>query len=103
MDDVVFVGNHRDAALFRDAGILSYAPPPSHLAERVMAERGRCRVLVMTQSTLQALPVELARELREGAWPRLEIVQEGAQDHTASGLVHALRHLHPVGGEAALA
>jgi vacuolar-type H+-ATPase subunit F/Vma7 len=76
MDDVIFIGDRQDASLFRDAGIPSYAPALGQLAERVLAERARCRVLAMTDGTFQALPETLARELREGDWPRLAIVPE---------------------------
>ncbi|OIP82475.1 MAG: hypothetical protein AUK37_09010 [Rhodobacterales bacterium CG2_30_65_12] len=76
MKDVVFIGDHRQAALFHEAGIASYAPPVGHLAERVLAERSRCRVLAMTERTLRALPADLARELRASRWPRLEVLPE---------------------------
>lgn len=76
MNDVVFIGDHRQAALFHDAGVPSYAPPVGHLVERVLAERSRCRVLAMTERTLRALPADLARELRASRWPQLEILPE---------------------------
>lgn len=76
MNDIVFIGHHRDVALFRKAGIPSYAPPPGHLAERVLAEKRRCRILAMTEEIFRALPAALARELREGTMPRLEILSE---------------------------
>jgi len=74
MIDVIFIGDCKDAALFRAAGVPSFAPAPRHLAERVIAERARCRVLAMTAKTFAMLPSRLARDLREGDWPRLEIV-----------------------------
>lgn len=76
MDDVVFIGNRLDVEGYRNAGIPSYAPPLGLLAERVVAERNRCRVLAMTETTYGALPADLARELREGHWPQLAIVPE---------------------------
>lgn len=98
MDDIVFIGNHRDATLFRGAGIQSYAPPAGLLAERVLAERGRCRVLAMTQDTLNALPAALARELREGTWPQLEIIAEPRRKGVTDSLLSALRRCRPVAG-----
>lgn len=77
MDDVIFIGNRHESAPFRDAGIPSFAPPLGHLTERVLAERNRCRVMAMTADTFAALPDDLARALREGRWPRLEIVPPG--------------------------
>jgi len=74
MKDVIFIGNRTDACLFQAAGVVSFAPAPADLAERVIAERGRCRVLAMTESTFAALPAGLARALREGEWPRLVLV-----------------------------
>ena len=76
MNDVIFIGNRLDVETCRDAGIPSYSPPFGLLAERVVAERGRCRVLAMTEATFSALPTHLARQLREGIWPRLVIVPE---------------------------
>ncbi len=83
MDNVVFIGGPRDAEAFRSAGILSYAPPLGLLAERVMAERRRCNVLAMTESTFAALPVLLARELRKGESAQVAIVPDldGEIDH----------------------
>lgn len=74
MDDVIFIGDRRDAALFRAEGIVSFAPARRHLAERVLAERKRCRRLAMMPETFDALPPGLARELRESEWPRLVLV-----------------------------
>lgn len=74
MHDVIFIGDRRHAALFRAAGINSFVPAKGHLAERVIAERGRCRVLAITAKAFAALPPELARELREASCPRLEII-----------------------------
>jgi vacuolar-type H+-ATPase subunit F/Vma7 len=76
MNDVIFIGNRDAAARLRAAGITAYSPGPEQLAERVIAERARCRVLAMHQSTFLALPDNLARELREGAWPRLTLLPE---------------------------
>lgn len=77
MTDVVFIGDPHLAARFRRAGIRTYAPPAGHLAERVMAEKRRCRVLAMTERTFGALPEALARELREASSPRLELLPDG--------------------------
>ncbi|MEZ5767418.1 MAG: type II toxin-antitoxin system HicA family toxin [Paracoccaceae bacterium] len=74
MDNVVYIGGPRDAEVFRNAGILSYAPPLGLLAERVIAERRRCNVLAMTESTFASLPAPLARELREGGGGQVTIV-----------------------------
>ena len=74
MNDAIFIGNRRDAALFRAAGVVSFAPARSDLAERVIAERKRCRRLAMTAETFAALPPGLARELRESDWPRLVVI-----------------------------
>ena len=84
MYQVIFIGDLRDAEAFRNAGIASYAPPRGLLAERVLAERRRCRVLAMTETTLAALPAPLARELREGGAARITIVPElnGESDRT---------------------
>lgn len=86
MDNVVFIGGPRDAEVFRNAGIQSYAPPLGLLAERVVAERRRCKVLAMTQSTFAALPAPLARELREGTGAQVTILPDldhgDALDHT---------------------
>lgn len=91
MDNVVFIGGPRDAEVFRNAGIQSYAPPLGLLAERVLAERRRCKVLAMTESTFSALPAPLARELREGGGAQLTIlpdIDHGADvDHAR---IHAL-------------
>ena len=76
MYDVIFIGDRREARVYRDAGIPSYAPSLGLLAERVMAERRRCRVLAMTADTFAALPAALARELREGSWPQVTIVPD---------------------------
>ena len=83
MDNVVFIGGPRDAEAFRSAGIPSYAPPLGLLAERVLAERRRCNVLAMTESTFAALPAPLARELREGGSVRVTILPDldGDGDH----------------------
>ncbi len=94
MIDVIFIGDRRGVALFREAGIESYAPARRHLAERVIAERARCRVLAMTDETFAALPEDLARELREGELPHLEIVsappREGPLAHRAPAHLRAL-------------
>ena len=76
MENVVFIGGPRDAEAFRNAGIPSYAPPLGLLAERVLAERRRCAVLAMTESTFAALPPPLARELRQGDSPQITIVPD---------------------------
>ncbi|MEZ5722424.1 MAG: hypothetical protein R3D59_12860 [Paracoccaceae bacterium] len=76
MHDVIFIGDGLDARAYGDAGIPSFAPPRGLLAERVMAEKRRCRVLAMTEGTFSALPADLARELREGCWPQVTIVPE---------------------------
>ena len=76
MYDVIFIGDLLDARAYCDAGIPSYAPPVGLLAERVMAERRRCRVLAMTEHTFAALPASLARELREGNGPQITFVPE---------------------------
>lgn len=91
MNDVVFIGDHRQAALLRDAGIPSYAPPVGHLEERVLAERVRCRVLAMTERTLRALPAHLARELRASRWPRLEVLPEIETGGACAPLLQKLR------------
>ncbi len=82
MNDAIFIGNRRDAALFRAAGVVSFAPARRDLAERVIAERKRCQRLAMTAETFEALPADLARELRESDWPRLVIVAAGARHGT---------------------
>jgi len=87
MKDVIFIGNRRDACLFRDAGIDSFCPEDHRLVERVIAERHRCRVPAMTAKTFAALPGALARELREGAHPHLSIV---------TAPLHARAHAHRV-------
>lgn len=74
MDDVILIGNRRDIERFRDAGNPSFSPPLGHRIERVQAVRVRCRVMAMTADTFAALPDDLARELREGHWPPLEII-----------------------------
>lgn len=74
MHDVIFIGDGLDVQAYGDAGIPGFAPPLGLLAERVMAERRRCRVLAMTEGTFSALPDDLARELREGSWPQVMIV-----------------------------
>jgi len=76
MDNVVFIGSPRDAEAFHRAGIPSYAPPLGLLAERILAERCRCNVLAMTESTFAALPAQLARELREGGWAQVTILPD---------------------------
>lgn len=91
MHDVVFIGDQHDAAVFREAGIPSYAPPIGHLAERVLAERNRCRVLAMTERTLRALPAHLARELRASRWPRLEVLPELDLGGACATLMQELR------------
>ena len=91
MDNVVFIGGPRDAEVFRNAGIQSYAPPLGLLAERVLAERRRCKVLAMTESTFAALPTPLARELRESAGAQVTILPDldhgGDIDHAR---IHAI-------------
>lgn len=74
MNNVVYIGGPRDAEVFRNAGIPSYAPPLGLLAERVLAERRRCSILAMTETTFAALPAPLARELREGGGGQVTIV-----------------------------
>ncbi len=74
MNDIIFIGDRHDAETFRSAGIPSYAPPEGLLAERVLAEQRRCRVLAMTEGTFRALPAPLARELRAGNLARITIV-----------------------------
>lgn len=91
MNDIVFIGHHRDVALFRGAGIPSYAPPPGLLAERVLAEMRRCRILAMTEDMFRALPAALARELREGPMPRLEILSETLCEASAGRVLDRLR------------
>jgi vacuolar-type H+-ATPase subunit F/Vma7 len=76
MDDVIFIGDRNDAIHFRNAGIPAYAPANDALAERVLAERLRCRILAMRERTFQALPNSLARELREGPLPKLKLLPE---------------------------
>lgn len=90
MNDIVFIGHHRDAALFREAGIPSYAPEPGHITERVLAEKRRCRILAMTEDLFRALPAALARELREGPAPQLEIVSETLGDASARRVLSRL-------------
>lgn len=76
MDDVIFIGDRNDAVHFRNAGIPAYAPAQDALAERVLAERLRCRMLAMRERTFRALPNSLARELREGPLPKLKLLPE---------------------------
>ena len=76
MNDVIYIGDRRDARACGDAGIPSSAPPRGLLAERIIAERRRCRVLAMTADTFAALPTPLARELRDGSWPQVTIVAD---------------------------
>ncbi len=84
MHDIIFIGDRIDAARFRAAGILCYAPAARRLAERVDAERARCRVLLMTADTYNALPPGTRRTLREGTWPILAIVPpRGTMDDAA--------------------
>lgn len=85
MHDVIFIGNRRDARMFCNLGIESFCPSQGHLVERVMAERKRCRVLAMTAKTFAALPSAMARGLREGSCPRLQIVPSPA-DATARAM-----------------
>ncbi|GKY89499.1 hypothetical protein [Sinisalibacter aestuarii] len=91
MNDVIFIGNRTDTALCSDAGIRAYAPPLGLLAERVLAERMRCRILAMRESTFLALPKALARELREGSWPRLSVLPEDTAGTDSAPLTHSLR------------
>jgi vacuolar-type H+-ATPase subunit F/Vma7 len=83
MDGVIFIGDRHCAEAFRAAGVLSFAPALGQLAERVRAERVRCRVLAMTEATFEALPKRLASELREGPEPALALFPEprSPQDH----------------------
>lgn len=92
MNDAIFIGNRRDAALFRAAGVVSFAPARSDLAERVIAERKRCQRLAMTAETFAALPPGLARELRESDWPRLVII---ATANPPGTLRQVMPHLRP--------
>jgi len=91
MHDVVFIGHHRDVAQYHEAGIPAYAPPIGLLAERVLAERGRYRVMAMTEETFRDLPTDLARELRESPMPHLEIVPGGNAEISPAEVVNQLR------------
>lgn len=74
MVDVIFIGPPHEAKAYRAAGILCFQPSAQNLTERVVAERSRCRVLAMTQATLDALPLWLSQELREANWPLLAVM-----------------------------
>ncbi|MCB1336820.1 MAG: hypothetical protein KDK10_04960 [Maritimibacter sp.] len=74
MFDVVFIGSTTAAQSYRAAGIMSYGPEPERSAERIIAERRRCRVMAMSRETLAALPEWLASDLQRGPMPVLEIV-----------------------------
>lgn len=95
MFDVVFVGRPDEAHIYRKAGITSFEPAPGYLAERILAERKRCRVIAMTADTLAALPAWLAGELREGAHPALAIVPVDQTPDAARRIAQRLRSLRP--------
>ncbi len=91
MFDVVFVGPSTAARTYREAGITSYEPEPSKSAERIIAERRRCRVIAMSRETLADLPDWLATELERGPWPILEIVPGKVVPSDATGIAARLR------------
>lgn len=88
MLDLVFIGERNDANHFRQAGVPAYAPSQGRLVERVLAERWRCRVMAMREATFNALPADLARELREGEAPRLAILPPPTPDENLRSLPH---------------
>ncbi len=74
MAQVIVIGANGETRPYAAAGIPCFEPGRGRLIERVLAERVRCEVLGMTRAAFGALPMALARELQEQAWPALAIV-----------------------------
>jgi len=91
MVDVIFVGAPDETRLYQAAGITSFEPALKNLVERVIAERVRCRVLVMSQPTFDALPRWLARELSESEQPKLVVVPRSRNETDQRRTIEHLR------------
>lgn len=91
MAGIIVIGTNGETGPFQAAGLRCFEPEAGRLVERVLAERARCNVLALTQTAHAALPGALARNLRQGAWPRLVVLPHAADAGAVPRLREALQ------------